>query len=153
MSALANIAAPGRVLIIDDEPALVEGLQQYLELDGMEVFVHTSLITLPFAIRKMNPDVILLDLSMPALSGQALFEVGVHRVLRTDAPIILFSGRTTRELAGLTEELGADGFLAKTSDADGASRQISAWIQHRRAMQLNGGVPHGTARTAPAFSH
>lgn len=153
MSVLELSVPKGRVLIIDDEPELTEGLCQYLELEGLDVFNHSSLITLPFAIRQINPDVILLDLSMPALSGAALFEVGAHRVLRTDAPIILFSGRSARELAALTEELGADGFLAKTTDAEEATRKIAAWILHRRAMKSNGGKTHGTTGTASSVSH
>jgi DNA-binding response OmpR family regulator len=125
----------GRVLIVDDEPDLTAGFRMYLELDGFVVFVHTSLITLPMVIRSMNPDLILLDLSMPALSGHALFKVGVHRVLRTDAPVVLFSGRDPRELSRLAEELGADGFLPKQTDVDDASRRIGTWITQRRALQ------------------
>jgi DNA-binding response OmpR family regulator len=142
----------GRVLIIDDEPALVEGLKQYLEIEGLEVFLHTSLITLPFAMKKINPDVVLLDLSMPALSGQAVFQTSAHRLLFTDAPIILFSGREARELAQITEELGADGFLTKSIDTEDAVRRIKVWITHSKAMRP-GGVSHVLSRSASAVSH
>lgn len=142
----------GRVLIIDDEPEMAEGFKQYLEIEGLEVFVHTSLITLPFAMKRINPDVILLELSMPALSGAALFELGAHRVLRTDAPIILFSGRGSRELSRMTEELGADGFLPKSIDMDDALRRIGNWITHRRAMK-DGESINVPARSASSRSH
>jgi DNA-binding NarL/FixJ family response regulator len=129
------VTRPGRVLIVDDEPELAEGFRQYLELDGFEVSTHTSLITLPMVIGSLDPDLILLDLSMPALSGIALLKAGVHRVLRTDAPVVLFSGRGSRELSRLAEELGAEGFLPKDADPADASRHVGAWIEHRRAMQ------------------
>ncbi|MEO8036926.1 MAG: response regulator [Acidobacteriota bacterium] len=142
----------GRVLIIDDEPLLAEGFKQYLEIEGLEVFIHTSLITLPFAMKKINPDVILLDLMMPALSGTAVFEAGAHRVLRSDAPIILFSGRGAGELAQMAEELGADGFLPKSIDMEDAVRRIGTWIMHRRAIK-NGENLNVATRSASALSH
>jgi DNA-binding response OmpR family regulator len=128
---------PGRVLIVDDEPELAEGFRLYLEADGYEVSLHTSLITLPMVIRRIDPDVILLDLSMPALSGHALFRTGIHRLLRTNAPVVLFSGRGARELSRLAEELGAEGFLPKENDPADASRQISAWVMQRRALRAS----------------
>src|SRR5215212_9328968 len=58
-------AASGRILIVDDEPELVEGFRSVLEGAGFEATIQTSLITLPLTIRKLNPDLILVDLSMP----------------------------------------------------------------------------------------
>lgn len=128
---------PGRILIVDDQPELAEGFRMYLEELGYEVAIHTSLITLPMFVRRIDPDLILLDLSMPALSGHALFAAGVHRVLRTDAPVVLFSGRGARELSRLAEELGAEGFIPKGSDLADASRRIAAWVTQRRALRAS----------------
>lgn len=128
------MSAAGRVLIVDDEPELAAGFRMYLEAEGYAVAVHPSLITLPMVVRSIDPDVILLDLSMPALSGHALFRAGVHRMLRTDALIVLFSGRSPRELSRLAEELGADGFLAKEGEPADAARRIGAWVMQRRAL-------------------
>ena len=143
----------GRVLIVDDDPEIVAGLQALLELDGLTVFHQTSLITLPFRIRECDPDLILLDLGMPALSGTALFGGrGAHDLLRTDALIILFSGRDSRDLSRLTEELGADGFISKADDVNESIRRIHTWIAHRRAIQAtHGGKNHAVrAITRPA---
>lgn len=123
----------GRVLIIDDEPDLLAGLVQLFELEGLAVQVHSSLITTPFVLRSADPDVILLDLSMPALSGKAAFLNGL-RCLKTDAPVILFSGRGSGELAALVEELGADGFLCKSDDAMAMIHRVRIWITNRRAL-------------------
>jgi DNA-binding NarL/FixJ family response regulator len=122
----------GRVLIIDDQPDLVAGVKAVLEMEGIEVIVHSSLITLPLLLRAIDPDVILLDLSMPALSGTAAF--ANRRCLKTDAPMILFSGRGEPELALLVEELGADGYLCKSDDAGAMVHRIKTWILNRRAL-------------------
>jgi DNA-binding response OmpR family regulator len=123
----------GRVLIVDDEPDLVAGIKMLLEAEEMEVVVHSSLITLPLLLRGIDPDVILLDLSMPALSGRAAFG-GQRQLLKTDAPVILFSGRGSRELAAMVEELGADGYLAKSDDAQAIVHRVRTWILNRRAL-------------------
>ena len=130
-----NTEKAWRVLLVDDQPDLVEGFRQLLELEGFEVEIHTSVITLPLTVRRIDPDVILLDLSLPALSGSALLQHGAHKLLRTSAPIILFSGRGATELSRMTEELGADGFLSKVDDLNDAIRRIRMWCMNRRALR------------------
>lgn len=140
----------GKVLIVDDEHELLEGLIWLLRDEGIDVVKHDSIITLPLVVRQVDPDLILLDLSMPALSGTAVFKLGRSR-LRSDAPLVLFSGRGTHELAQRAEELGADGFLAKSQDAVDIVARIQSWIDHRRAVRAAGNVEGSDAlRTAPA---
>lgn len=132
-------ARPGRVLIVDDDVSVAEGLRLLLDSEDIAAEVHTSLITLPLTIRKFDPDVVLLDLSMPGLSGDAYFKAGAHRFIASDIPVILFSGRPARDLARLTEELGADGFISKEQDALDVVRRVRTWIAHRRALQRAAG--------------
>lgn len=141
----------GRVLLIDDQPEHAEGLRDVLAEEGIELRCEASAITLPFAIGRFDPDVILIDLSMPRLSGISLLEGDHHKRLRTRAPMILFSGRDPRELSRLTEQLGADGFLSKSQDASDMLRRIEIWIKQRRALdRADGGrdAATGSASTA-----
>ena len=139
----------GKVLIVDDEPDLLEGISWLLRDEGIEVSVHSSIITLPFVVRQLDPDLILIDLSMPALSGGAVFKLGRAR-LGTDAPLVLFSGRAAHELAKHAEELGADGFLAKSQEPVDIVARIQSWIDHRRAVRAaaNKEGPDAASRTA-----
>lgn len=140
----------GRVLIVDDEPDLLAGLMMLLEDEGIEVSTHSSMITLPLVVRRIDPDLILLDLSMPALSGSAVFKLG-RRHLRSDAPLVLFSGRGAVELAQRAEELGADGFLAKSQEPIDIIARIQSWIDHRRAVRAaENGEGNDAFRTASA---
>jgi DNA-binding response OmpR family regulator len=133
----AQSARRGRVLIIDDQPDILEGMKMLLEVEGIDVITHDSIITLPFMIRGANPDVILLDISLPALSGSALFRNGLHRLLRTDASIILFSGRSASELATLAEERGAHGYVTKSEDSLAIVARVKSWIQERRYLRAS----------------
>ncbi|HKO58498.1 MAG TPA: response regulator [Thermoanaerobaculia bacterium] len=148
-----NTTNSGRVLLVDDQPDLVEGFRQLLEVEGFEVTLQTSVITLPLTVRRIDPDVILLDLSLPALSGSALLQHGAHKLLRTKAPIILFSGRGPGELSRMTEELGADGFLSKGDDLNDAIRRIRMWCMNRRALRALREGENDATRTALAAAH
>lgn len=126
----------GRILIVDDHPEILEGLKALLEIEGMEVTTHDSMITLPLIIRQADPDVILLDLSFKALSGASFFRLGRERLLRnSDAMVILFSGRPAGELAALAEEFGADGVMPKSEEVMQLVARVRTWIAQHRAMR------------------
>jgi DNA-binding NarL/FixJ family response regulator len=132
----AQTPVRGRVLIIDDDPEILEGMKMLLEMEGMDVTTHDSLITLPLILRKVNPEVILLDLSLRALSGEAFFGLGRERLLRhTNAFVVLFSGRPLAELAATAEAFGADGVLPKSEDAMRCVARVKTWIDQHRALQ------------------
>jgi DNA-binding response OmpR family regulator len=152
----AGSARRGRVLIVDDHPEILEGLKTLLELEGMDVTTHESMITLPLIIRKADPDVILLDLSFKALSGESFFRLGRERLLRnTDAFVILFSGRPASELAELAEEFGADGVMPKSEDVLQLVARVQTWIAQRQALRIarEGRDSHVTTRSASASAH
>jgi two-component system, OmpR family, response regulator RegX3 len=99
-----------RVLIVEDEPSLVESISYALELEGFEV---VSAVTGRDGIEKArvaNPSLILLDVMLPESSG-----LDVCRQIRTtsDVPIIMLTARGSEadKVAGL--ELGADDYVTK----------------------------------------
>jgi DNA-binding response OmpR family regulator len=141
----------GRVLIVDDHPEILEGMKLLLEMEGMDVTTHDSVITLPLILRKANPEVILLDLSLRALSGEAFFRLGRERLLRhTNALVILFSGRPLPDLAATAEQFGADGVLPKSEDAMQAVARVKTWIQQHRALRRAQGMETTDVTTSSA---
>lgn len=145
----------GRVLIVDDDLLVADGIKQLLEFEGLVVDVQTSLITLPLMIRQFDPDVVLLDLSMPGLGGTAYFAAGAHKFIKPEIPVILFSGRSSQELSRLSEELGADGFISKEQDAWDVVTRVKSWIKHRQAIAFAAGrkINHHGTRTASASAN
>ncbi|MBV8547379.1 MAG: response regulator [Acidobacteria bacterium] len=127
----------GRVLFVDDEPDLLAGMKALLELEGIDVILHDSMITLPLILREADPDVVLLDISLPALSGTAAMRNGLRKMLRTDGALLLFSGRSLNELSPIAHELGADGFISKSENAMEIVRRIQTWIDRRRLKRAN----------------
>lgn len=99
-----------KILIADDNPAIVEILQSVLEDEGYQVDATLDAAGIKEKIRR-NPDLLLLDIRMPGYDGRK-----ICRDLKTHAdtksiPVILISANKFADLT--PEQVGADGFLAK----------------------------------------
>jgi two-component system cell cycle response regulator CtrA len=127
------------VIIIDDDKSIGAGLTMLFEIEGIAARATSSPFELPFIVAEMDPDVILLDLSMPAISGEAVLRTLARRKLRSRAAILIFSGREPAALAQIAEDLGADGFISKMDDTEQIVRKIRFWIGRREGLQRLGG--------------
>ncbi len=106
----ARVPEPKKILVVDDEPQIVEVLERYLLDDGFNVeraYDGKAAIELFNAVK---PDLVLLDLKMPGVTG-----LDVFRQLRSasNTPVIMVTSRTdeTDRVVGL--ELGADDYVTK----------------------------------------
>jgi two-component system alkaline phosphatase synthesis response regulator PhoP len=99
-----------KILVVDDEPKIVQLARDYLEHAGFEVVTASTGSAALAATRTEKPDLIVLDLGLPEMDG-----LDVTRALRRDSnlPIIMLTARTEEsdKLIGL--ELGADDYLTK----------------------------------------
>ena len=98
------------ILVVDDEPKLVEVVRSYLERDGYRVVGAGDGREALERFRQARPDLVILDLMLPELDG-----LDVCRRLRQESsvPIIMLTARAEEvdELVGL--ELGADDYVTK----------------------------------------
>lgn len=99
-----------KVLIVDDEPRIVDGVRRYFEQAGFDVLAaYDGPAGLALA-RDKGPDLVVLDLMLPGMDG-----LDVCRELRreSDVPIIMLTARVEEadKLIGL--ELGADDYVTK----------------------------------------
>ena len=99
-----------KILVIDDEPKIVEICRDYLKAAGYEVTSAEDGLRGLAAIRRERPDLIVLDLMLPGIDGLELC-----RQLRRESsvPVIMLTARVdeTDKLIGL--ELGADDYITK----------------------------------------
>jgi CheY-like chemotaxis protein len=117
----------GKVLILDDDEGIVEGLTMALEDEGLSVVGTTSPFQLPFLLRRERPDVVLIDLGMPTLRGERVFEA-LTPSLRGTTRFLVFSGRTGTDLAAVAKETGAADFIHKGDDFGAIVRRIKFWV-------------------------
>ena len=99
-----------KILVIDDEPKIVEICRDYLKAAGYEVLSADDGPRGLVAIRREHPDLIVLDLMLPGMDG-----LDLCRQLRQESnvPVIMLTARVdeTDKLIGL--ELGADDYITK----------------------------------------
>ena len=98
------------ILVVDDEPKIVQLARDYLEHAGFGVITARDGREALQAVRQQRPDLVVLDLGLPELDG-----LDVTRTLRRDSnlPIVMLTARDDEvdKLLGL--ELGADDYLTK----------------------------------------
>ena len=99
-----------KVLIVDDEASLIEVASAYFKREGFEVFTATRGKEGLALAEQHNPDLIVLDLMLPDISGE---EVCSEIRSRSDTPILMLTAKSSEHerVAGL--ELGADDYLVK----------------------------------------
>jgi len=105
------------IMVVDDEPINIEIAQMFLEESGYQSFVTTSDSTQAIGLLKeKKPDVVLLDLMMPQVSGfDILTEMQADPKLRY-IPVVILTSSDGAETKLKALELGATDFLAKPVD-------------------------------------
>jgi two-component system response regulator RegX3 len=101
---------PYRVLVVEDESGLADSVRYTLETEGFDVVLAKSGLAGLESARVSGPDVVVLDLMLPEMSG-----LDVCRQIRgfSDVPIIMLTAKDSEadKVAGL--ELGADDYMTK----------------------------------------
>jgi DNA-binding response OmpR family regulator len=122
-----------RILVVEDDPDIANLIRRYLQRGGFEVDVRASGRDALTAVGSSPPDLLLLDLMLPQMSGQ-----DVCRTLRADPktasiPIIMVTARAeeSERIAGL--DLGADDYIAKPFSPGELVARVRALL--RRAGQ------------------
>ena len=99
-----------KILLVDDEPDILDFLKYNLEANGLEVIVGNNGLE---ALDKLseNPDLIILDIMMPHLDGYEVYKKIREREDFKDVPIIFLTAKSeeTYEIKGL--ELGANDYI------------------------------------------
>jgi len=120
---------PKRILIVDDEPQLVEMVKMRLEANNYEVIVaHDGMEALEKA-RKGEPDLIILDLMLPKLDGYQ-----VCRMLKFDRalskiPIIMLTALGKKEDREWGKKVKADAYIIKPFNAEELLERVARLIK------------------------
>jgi len=102
-----------RVLVIDDEPDVLLLCRVNLRHDGHEVLEAPDGATGLASATQTPPDVVILDLMLPAMDGYAVLESLRGSAATEHVPILVLSARAQVEDRRRVLESGADAFLAK----------------------------------------
>ena len=99
------------VLLVDDDPQIIGLLQKFFDREGWEVFRAVDATQCADTYEREHPDVVVLDLDLPGLSGLRVLEVLLAR--DADATVIMLTGHGDIATAVEAMRLGAENFLTK----------------------------------------
>ena len=136
-----------RILIVDDEPEIVRGLQDNLRFEGYQTSTAADGREALTVAAREAPDLILLDIMMPGLSGW-----DVCRELRSqgiDVPIIMLTARGEEgdRVRGL--ELGADDYITKPFSLRELLARVRAVLRRPGPRHKVEELAFGDARVRP----
>jgi two-component system response regulator GlrR len=108
--------AQRRILVVDDDPIVLEVVRARLEAAGHEVHTRENAIGTTQWVATHRPDFVLLDISMPAISGSELLLLLKKRDATSGAGVIFYSGLPPEQLANVVRDSGALGAISKSAD-------------------------------------
>ncbi len=102
-----------RILVVDDEPGTVRIVREQLEVSGFEVSVATDGEAGLTMAREIAPDLVVLDIMMPTMSGcQVCARLKADSALRR-IPVVVLTARAQRQAYRESMQHGAEGYLTK----------------------------------------
>ena len=139
------MAEAKKILVIDDDPRLIESIQDYLQPHGYDVHGLADGRYAVETVQKIEPCIVLLDVMMPEEDG---FNVLQRLRVAVGVPVIMLTarGEETDRVVGL--ELGADDYLAKPFSPRELVARIKAVTRRVTPRTVNAPSPHGAAHGA-----
>jgi DNA-binding response OmpR family regulator len=121
-----------KVLVVEDEPTLLETLEYNLDRQGYEVYTAADGLAAIEVARQQRPDVIVLDVMLPGIDG-----LEVCRILRREmnVPILMLTARADEvdKVVGL--EVGADDYLTKPFSMRELLARVKALLRRVRLIR------------------
>ena len=102
-----------RILVIDDDAKHLITTREILEEEGYEVITHHYAFGATNSVREHQPGLVLLDVNMPALSGERLSKVILSNERTKDIPIVFYSSNDEDSLRKAVSEHGVKGYICK----------------------------------------
>ena len=110
-----------RILVVDDDDDQLQLLQRTLSAEGFDVMTTSSPLGASNLARRFIPDVVLLDVNLPALSGDRLLPLLRQSM---DARLILFSACDAERLRSLASRVSADDWIQKGGEPQDLVRRL-----------------------------
>lgn len=135
--ATRTIAMPVKILVVEDDFYLMEGIKDILELDGYQVLTAGSGNNALDVLRKQKelPDLIVSDIMMPGMDGYDLLREVRGKALWNKIPFIFLTAKGERSDANKGKELGADDYVTKPFGPDDLRIAVSSKLERHRQLR------------------
>ncbi len=103
----------GQVLLIEDEPNIIEAIRFILSRDGWQVHTHSNGTDAVQIVRDRSPDVVILDVMLPGRSGYDILRELRGDPAHANLPVLMLTARGQTKDRELAERAGASRFMTK----------------------------------------
>ena len=117
-----------KILLIDDEPELVEMVKMRLETNGYEVIIAYDGQEALEKARKEKPDLIILDLILPKLDGYQVCRMLKFDRTTSKIPIIMLTALSQKEDREWGKRVNADAYITKPFESEELMEKIKELI-------------------------
>ena len=102
-----------KILVVDDDTNLLVTVKEILENEGYEVFTHHMWFGTTNLAKNIQPDLVLLDINMPCLSGIKLSGLILTNGSTKHIPVVFHSSNDEESLRKAVVESGVHGYICK----------------------------------------
>lgn len=118
---------PKKVLVVDDDPLVLRILKDKLSEAGYLVTTTSSGFGATTLVDEQRPDVVIIDVMLPALPGQRIAALIRERMKKVK--VMLYSSKEEQELAAIAKDAGADAYLKKSDDYDALRAEVKKLVK------------------------
>lgn len=125
-----------KLLVVDDDPAMLTLLQSLLQPWGFRIELLSEPQRFWQTLERFVPDLVLLDVKMPEISGFDLCQVLRNAPRWQETPVLLMSGYTDAETIQQVFSAGADDYIRKPIVAPELIAGVLGWLERSRTRRL-----------------
>src|SRR6266487_1934972 len=126
---------PARVLVVDDEPSVVEVFREFLSGEGYALSVAASGEEAVKLIPELKPDIVRTDISLPGLSGLEVMRFAKR--VDPEVAVIVVTGYASASTAIDALRQGAYDYVTKPFDLDDVQQIVERGVANRRLKAIN----------------
>jgi DNA-binding response OmpR family regulator len=132
VTALRGGVGAARIVVVDDDPAVVRAVAAVLEADGYEVEGVGDQAEALRAVLQDPPALVVLDVNMPGLDGWELCDILRRQSHTRDVPVLFLTGRADLRDQITAMQVGGSDYVTKPFRPDELRAKVQAWVQRRR---------------------
>lgn len=119
-----------RIIVVDDEPSVGDAVRDLLEPDGYRVDAMPDPESALPALLRSAPDLVILDVNMPGMSGWELCSLLRRQSATRAVPVLFLTGRQDLRDRITAMQVGGSDYLAKPFGADDLRRKVRALLRN-----------------------
>ena len=125
----------GCILVVEDQPTLLTGIQAVLEEEGYAILTATNGVQALRVLEEVRPDLIVADIMMPQMDGYAFYEAVRSRPEWTLIPFVFLTARANKDDILKGKESGAEDYITKPFDLEELLATVRARLERAQAIQ------------------